>query len=538
MSLPSYDALVVGAGFGGIYQLYSLLKLGLTVKLVERAEGPGGTWYWNRYPGATSDTPSHLYRYSWDKEDLQSYSWSHNYLERKEVLAYLEHVVERHDLRRHMQFHTEVVSAIWNDDSCTWTVESSQGSFMSRYLITSLGIITEPNWPNIPGRDQFQGSLYHTARWPDQYDLKGKSVGLIGNGSSGVQVITAIAQDVESLVCFQRHPQYIVPAGKRAVSQEERNTINKAYDEIWQKVKQEIGGMGVEEAKTSAMSVVDEERERIYQAAWDDGGAFRFLLGTFNDLILNEASNRTACDFLKKKIDQIVQDPEKRRKLTPSELYARRPVCADGYYEQFNRENVDVVDIAESPMLEFTRDGIKLADGTVHKLDVVICATGFNAFDGAYRRIDVVGREGKTLNEYWKDGPTTNMAVATAGFPNLFMIFGPQTPLTNGPPAIEAHVEFITGAISRAEKHRKEQSTLPTPARIVIESTEEGEAAWGGLCNAISDAALFRTAASYFNGVNVDGKPRSVYLFLGGLNMFLQKLKECEESEYPSFHPF
>ncbi|EXJ75218.1 uncharacterized protein A1O5_01914 [Cladophialophora psammophila CBS 110553] len=547
---PFYDAVIIGAGFGGIYQLYSLLKLGLSVRVLEKAHGLGGTWHWNRYPGAMSDTPSYVYRYSWDKEDLQQYAWKDNYLDAKDILTYLEHIVERHRLREHMQFNTEVLSARWCEEDGIWLIETDNGgAFRARYLITAIGLLSAENWPSIPGRETYKGELYHTARWPESYDFSNQRVGVIGNGSTGVQVITDIAKRAGSLLCFQRHPQYTVPAGRRAVTKEERDAINSTYDEIWHNVRHSIGGMGFEEAKVAAMSVSEQERERVYQAAWDKGGGLNFLLGTFNDITFDETANRTACDFIKGKIAQIVHDPEKRRKLMPTELYARRPLCDTGYYEQFNRENVDIVDIRTNPIAEFTSGGIRLSDGTVYDLDVIICATGFNAFDGAYRRIRFEGRNGLTLDEYWKQqgGVVTNMGVAVAQFPNLFMILGPQSPLANVPPMLEAHVEFITNAIKRAEEHSKRQqqdaATGPSPhqkpqAGKVIETTQEGVDEWGKLCNFVSDKMLFKTSDSYFYGANVEGKTRSVLVFLGGLGMFIHRLNESKDGGFSGFHPF
>ncbi|KAL2793046.1 hypothetical protein BJX66DRAFT_233600 [Aspergillus keveii] len=529
MAAPFYDALVIGAGFGGIYQLYSLLKQGLSVKVVEQADGLGGTWQANQYPGAMSDTHSHLYRYSWDKEDLLSYPWSQNYLEAKEILAYLEHVVDRHDLRKYMQLNTRVHSAKWNEDDYTWTVETSQGTFVARYLITAVGLLVEPVWPNIPGREAFQGELYHTARWPDSCDLSGKKVGVIGNGATGVQLICKIASEVGSLLSFQRHPLYVVPAGRRAVTEEERADINERYYEIWQHARDSISGMGVEESTASAMSVSPEERERVFQAAWDEGGPFRFAQGTFGDMMTSRESNEAACDFIKAKIREIVRNPEKSRKLTPTELYARRPLCGIDYYEQFNFENVDIVDVAANPIVEFTSDGIKLADGTEHKLDVIICATGFDAMTGAYNKIDFVGRNGITLKEHWAKGHSTTLSIATASMPNLFMVGGPTTPLVNIPIALEVDVEFITKAISHVEELRKKQG------KAAIVSTQKGDDEWQGFCEAISDALLFKTSPSFYFGFNVDGKPRMTYMFFGGMGLFIQKLKECEESGYSSF---
>ncbi|KIY03900.1 uncharacterized protein Z520_00592 [Fonsecaea multimorphosa CBS 102226] len=523
-----YDAVVIGAGMGGIYQAYRLLKLGLTVRVFDRAGGPGGTWYWNRYPGAMSDTHSLLYRYSWDKEDLQSYPWAENYLDSGDILTYLNHVVDRHNLRQYMQFHTEVRSMRWNDEQRTWTIRTSGGDFIAQYVVTAVGLLSEPNWPSIAGLASFKGELYHTARWPDSYDFSGKKVGVIGNGSTGVQLITAIAPKVGSLLCFQRHPQYSVPAGRKPVSKEERDAINQKYDDIWARARQTFSGGGIDEAKIKTTEVSSEERERIYQELWDQGSGIRFLMGSFTDITIDEVANKTACDFIKAKIAQIVQDPEKRRKLTPKELYARRPICDTGYYEQFNRDNVDIVDIMEHPIAEVTSNGIKLVDGTFHELDVLICATGFNAFDGAYRRIRIEGRGGLTLNEHWKNGPTTNMGVAVAGFPNLFMILGPKSPLANVPPMLEAHVDFITSAIMRAQEQGKLSKTA-------IESTKQGEDEWGALCDTISDKMLFKKIDSYFYGANVQGKLRSTLIFFGGLAMFSQKLQDCIDHGYPSF---
>ena len=456
MASQHYDAIVVGAGMGGIYQAYRLSKLGLTFRVFDRAEDLGGTWIWNRYPGAMSDTNSPLYRYSWDKEDLQTYPWSETYLDAGDVLTYLNHVVDRHDLRKYMQFCTEVQSMRWNDDSSrTWTLQTDGGVLTARYVVTALGLLSEPNWPSIKGLKSFKGDLYHTARWPESYDLTGKKVGVIGNSSTGVQLITAIAPKVGSLLCFQRHPQYSVPSGRKAVSKQERDIINQRYDEIWAQARQSFGGGGFDEAKIKTTDVSREERDQIYQALWEKGGGVRFLLESFTDIPIDEAANQTVCDFIKAKIAEIVQDPEKRRKLTPRELYARRPICDDGYYGQFNRDNVDIVDIMDNPIAEMVSNGVKLKDGTLHKVDILICATGFNAFDGAYRKMHIQGRNGLTLNDHWKNGPTTNMGVAVAGFPNLFLILGPQSPLANVPPMIEAHVDFITSAIMRAEEQCK-----------------------------------------------------------------------------------
>lgn len=535
MSERLYDAIVIGAGFSGIYQLHTLLQQGLSVQLLEKGSGPGGTWYWNRYPGAMSDTQSHIYRYSWDKEDLLHYPWSETYLVSQEVRRYLEHVVDRWDLRKHMQFDTTLLSADWVESESMWKIKTSAGEWNVRYLITALGLFIEPNWPEIPKRNIFKGQLVHTSRWPEGLDLQGKSVGVIGNGSTGVQLITTIAKDVGSLVSFQRHPQYSVPAEKRPVSAKERNEINSNWEKLWDKVNSSFGGMDFKESKTPALSLSKEQREKVLQMAWDQGGGPRFLLQTFSDILTDEKANTIVCDFIKNKISTIVKDPVKRQKLTPTELYTRRPLCDTGYYDQFNRPNVDVVDISANGIAEFTSNGLKLQDGAVHELDILICATGYDAFDGAYNSIDIRGRHGVTLREKWKNGASTNMGVAVSGFPNLLMVLGPKSPLSNAPPMIEAHVEFITSAIVRAETLRKQNGRLVPP---VIESREEGDREWGELCNAVSDKLLFKKSDSYYFGANVPGKPREVLIFFGGLETFRQRLKQCEEDGYQSFYSF
>lgn len=536
---PYYDAVIVGAGFGGIYQLYSLLKLGLSVRVLEKGDNLGGTWFWNRYPGAMSDTQSFLYRYSWDKEDLSTYPWAENYLDAQDILSYLHHVVNKNHLREHMQFGVEVLSAKWQEADGMWLVGTPTGAYRARYLVTSIGLLSEVNWPAIPGRGSFRGEMYHTARFPEHYDFTGKKVGVIGNGSTGVQVITRLGKEerVKSLTCFQRHAQYSIPAGRRAVAKEERDLINSTYDDIWEEARSSFAASGVKESKTSAMSVTPEERERVYQAAWDEGGGIRFFLGTFGDITVNEEANQTACDFIKRKIAQIVKDPVKRQKLMPTELYIRRPLCDTGYYEQFNRDNVDVVDVNTNPIVEFVSNGILLKDGTIHELDVIVCATGFNAFDGAYRRLHIEGRDGLLLNDHWAKGATSNMGVSVPNFPNMMMILGPQSPLGNVPPMLEAHVDFITAAVSRAEEHRRQKADPSSPP-ITIEATREAEESWGGLCTELSDKTLFKRSASYFYGGNVEGKVRSVLLFLGGVGVFSQKLSESREGGFTGFHAF
>jgi cyclohexanone monooxygenase len=479
-----------------------------------------------------SSTESYLYRYSWDLEDLRTYPWSSHYLEGPDILAYLEHVVERYHLRKHMEFNTELVSAEWNKTVNRWIVKTSTNeTFTPRYLVTALGLLSRQNYPNISGIDTFEGEKYHTARWPKSAITKGKRVGIIGNGSTGVQVITAIAKEVKSLVCFQRNPQYSVPSGNGPVSPEYRQKINDDYPEIWKKAKDEsLFSFGFTETDRPTFSVDKDERERIFESAWQRGGGFRFMFETFGDITTNEAANKEASDFIKRKIMKMVKDPEKARKLLPTQLYARRPLCDGGYYEQFNREHVEVVNLHETPIERITPKGILTSDGQEHALDVIIFATGFDAVDGNYTRLAIRGREGKSLKDHWESqGSTSYLGMCVPNFPNFFMILGPNGPFSNIPPAIETQVEFISRIVQAAETSEN--------LRPLIEATKEAEDEWIQLCDEKSAGSLFRQTDSWIFGSNVDGKKPSVLFFFAGMAPYRKILRELEVDGYRGFNP-
>ncbi|KPI38591.1 Baeyer-Villiger monooxygenase [Cyphellophora attinorum] len=510
------DALVVGAGFGGLYQLYRLREAGLNVIVIDAAGDVGGT--------------------CWDKEDLLQYHWKDHYVKQPEVLAYLNHVADRYDMRKHIKFRTELVDAKWDDSIHRWRIQTSGGKeIQSRYMVTALGLLSKQNYPAYPGIDLFKGELYHTGNWPQQHDFKNKRVGVIGNGSTGVQVITAIAKEVKSLLCFQRTPQYSVPSGDGPVSKEYREKINQNYDAIWHQVKNSAVAFGFEESTVPASSVTEEEREAKFEEAWQKGNGFRFMFWTFNDLTTNEESNEAACEFIRKKIRQTVKDPKKAEKLCPTDFYARRPLCDAGYYEQFNRPNVDIVDLKQTKITEFTEKGIRTSDGTDHELDVIIFATGFDAVDGNYTRVAIKGRHGESLKEHWSEiGPTTYLGVSVPDFPNLFMITGPNGPFTNIPPTLETHVEWITELIKRAEAHRKDSSD---PESVVVEAKPEAEQRWTQLCKELSDNSLFKKTDSWIFGANVPGKKNAVMFYFGGLKGFRDELEKERQSAYAGYVP-
>jgi cyclohexanone monooxygenase len=533
----THDALVVGAGFGGLYQLFKLRQLGLSVKVIDTASDVGGTWYWNRYPGAMSDTESYLYRYSWDSDD--QLTSPNRYVSGPEVFTYLQSVADRHDLRKHIEFETSLVSAVYDEALHSWTVTTSRDQVITvRYLITALGLLSKINYPDIAGITDFQGEKYHTAAWPENLDLTDKRVGIIGNGSTGVQVITALAKEgkVQRLASFQRHPQYSVPAGNRPLTERERADYNARYKDIWPSVKDSATAFGIIESSTPMSSIAPEERKAVLQKAWDEGNAFRYMFSTFGDITYNENANEVAAEFIRCKIREIVKDPEKARKLCPTEPYARRPLCDSGYYEQFNKDFVDIVSLKENPIAKFTERGLMLQNGSEFELDVIIFATGFDAVDGSYKNVTIKGRSGNDLKDHWKEnGPASFMGIAVAQYPNLFMILGPNGPFANNPPAIETQVELITECIAHAEDFAESQDKHAALAPA-IEVAKEAEKAWTDLCDLASANSLFRKIdSSWIFGQNIKGKRFSTLFYFPGLGDYRRRIQEMKANGWAGF---
>jgi cyclohexanone monooxygenase len=524
---PDFDAIVIGAGFGGLYMLRKLRdELGLDVRVFDKAGGVGGTWYWNRYPGALSDTETYLYCYSFDQDLLQDWDWNTRYVTQPKILAYLEHVADRYDLRRSIQFNTGITAVHFDETRELWTVVTDQGrSYTARYLVTALGLLSATNVPDIQGRDTFQGEQYHTGAWPRHVEFHGKRVGVIGTGSTGLQVITAIAPQVKHLSVFQRSPQYSVPVGNGLVAPAEVEATKRDYDRIWQRVRNSMVAFGFEESTVPAMSVSVEQREAVFQKAWDTGGGFRFMFGTFSDIATDAQANEAAATFVRAKIAAIVKDPDTARKLTPRDLYAKRPLCDSGYYATFNRPNVSLVDVKANPIVEITPRGVLTADGVEHELDMLIFATGFDAVDGNYTKIDLRGRNGESIKDHWKSGPTSYLGMTVSGFPNLFMVLGPNGPFTNLPPSIETQVEWIADCIGAAE----------ASGSGVVEATAEAEQAWTATCQAIADGTLFAKGESWIFGANIPGKPNAVMFYMAGLGAYRKVLAEVVADDYRGF---
>jgi cation diffusion facilitator CzcD-associated flavoprotein CzcO len=523
-SVISLDAVVIGAGFGGLYALKKLRdQLGLNALAFDKAGGVGGTWFWNRYPGALSDSEAHLYRYSWDDEDVDVNSV---FIPQPVILKYLNDVTDRHKLRANIRLNTGVDKAAFDEATNRWIVNTDDGkTYSAKYLVTALGLLSATNVPDIKGREKFKGQFYHTSRWPENADIKGKKVGIIGTGSSGVQTIVAIAPEVGHLTVFQRSAQYTVPSGDRRLTAEESKDIRDNYKKIWDEAFDSPFAFGFPLSETPTMSVSDEERDRVFENAWNKGGGFRFMFETFSDIGVDLDANKAAQDFIRKKIGQIVKNPETARKLMPTELHAKRPLCDAGYFETFNRENVSLVDLKANPIVEMTEKGVKTSDGVEHELDVLIFATGFDAVDGNFKRMDLRGRDGLRIQDHWADGPSAYMSIATSQFPNMFMVLGPNGPFCNLPPAIETQVDWIGQIVQHMESN----------GIATIEPDQKAETEWGDACLEIAKQTLFFQTASWIFGQNVPGKKQAVNFFLGGLNGFRTKVKEVTDAGFEGF---
>ena len=525
-----FDAVVIGAGFSGLYMLHRLRdELGMSTQVYEAGDGVGGTWYWNRYPGARVDSESYVYCYSFDEDLLQEWNWSGKFPVQPEVLAYLNHVADRHDLRSNIQFSTRVTAAHFNEADGHWEVETDQGDRVTaRYLITAIGCISTSQIPNIAGLETFAGEWYHTGGWPhDGVDFGGKRVGVIGTGSSGVQAIPVIATEAGHLTVFQRTPQFMVPARHHTVDQEFLAQVKADYAEIWKTCKTNRTGHPYGDAERSALEASEEERRARYESAWAKG-AYSYLF-SFNDLFRDVRANNTAAEFIRSKIRAIVKDRETAEKLLPRDhpYGAKRALIDTDYYETYNRDNVDLVDIRHFPIEEITPTGIRTADGQEHALDVIVFATGYDAMTGSFFKMDIRGRGGLELKEKWSEGPKTYLGLATAGFPNLFMITGPGSPsvLTNMPVAIEQHVEWISDFV----EYQRDR------AIDVVDVDPESEAEWVAHVNEVAEQTLFVLADSWYLGANIPGKPRVFMPYIGGMIDYRDRCDAIAADGYPGF---
>jgi cyclohexanone monooxygenase len=521
------DSIVIGTGFGGIYMLHKLRnELGHNVLAFDRASGVGGTWYWNRYPGAAADVDSTHYRYSFDRELLREWNWKTRYAPQPEILAYLEHVVDRHHLRGNLRLNTGIVSLTFDEASNLWTARTEGGEeFTARYVASALGPLSAANLPEFEGRDSFAGPLVHTGSWPEGLDIAGKRVGVIGTGSTGTQFICAAAKTAAHLTVFQRSAQYVVPAGDGPLSEADLDHYRENVDQIWERAFSSRVACAFEEATTSAMEVSPEERERVFQECWDSGNGFRFMFGTFADIAFNPSANEAATSFIKAKIKEIVRDPEIARKLTPTDYYAKRPICNTGYYETYNRDNVTLVSTRETPIDRITPTGVITADGTEHEFDVLVFATGYEAMEGGYNRIDVRGRGGVTLKQHWGDTPSSYLGIAMHQFPNMFMVFGPNSVFCNLPPGLQTQAEWIAELIRAADERGAAR----------VEATAAAEEEWTTMCREMAEHSLFAQTDSWIFGSNIAGKKRRTLFYFGGISAYRERLREIVDADYDGF---
>ena len=529
------DVVIVGAGFGGIYLLHRLRALGMTARVFEAATGVGGTWYWNRYPGARCDVESMQYSFSFSKELQQEWSWSERFAAQPEILAYANHVADRFDLRRDIQLETRVTAATFDEGTQRWHVTTDRGDSVSaQYCVMATGCLSTARLPDIKGRESFEGATYHTGYWPhDGVDLSGLRVAVIGTGSSAIQAIPVIAAQAGTLTVFQRTPNYSIPSRNCAMTPDYEGPWKAAYDARRAKARTMRTGIiydatdsnyGVNDV--SAMDVSPQERERVYEQRWATGGTS--FMAAFNDLITNQASNDTASDFVRSKIRAIVKDPATAEILCPKDYpIGTKRICVDtNYFEAYNRPNVKLIDLKATPITEITPKGVRTTAGEF-EFDAIVYATGFDAMTGALTNVDIRGRDGIQLREKWHGGPQTYLGLMTAGLPNLFMITGPGSPsvLSNMIVSIEQHVDWTVDAIAYMRAN----------GLATIEPTADAEIRWGQHVNEAGERTLYTKAASWYMGANIPGKPRVFMPYIGGVGVYRQECDAVAANGYEGF---
>jgi len=528
-STEQYDVIVIGAGVSGMYALHHFRDdLGLSVRVYDGASDIGGTWWYNRYPGARVDGPgSPYYCYTFSDEFMKEWDWEETQSEQSAVLAYLEFVADKLDLRRDIQFETWVTDARWDEATQRWTIETRTGDRASaRFLICAVGALSAANRPNIPGIQDFAGECYHTGQWPHEpVSFEGKRVAVIGTGSSGIQAIPEIAKEAAHVTVLQRTPQYAFPAGNRPITPEEMAEARASWDAIRAKMLAHPGGFPVDTHSRSALADTPEQREALYEKLWQRG-SFHFFLDSYNDIAVSEEANKTMADFVRGKIREAVHDPETARKLMPDHfVMTKRPILENGYFETYNRDNVTLIDLREDPIERFTEHAVVTRSGD-HPIDMLVLATGFDAISGSMLRLDPKGRGGLPLKERWQDRFHNHLGLTIHGFPNLFMIHGPGSPgvFYNMPLGAERQLQWI----GRCMRHLSEQGLG------AVEPTIESEEAWGNEVSGIANATLFPRTDSWWTGANVEGKPRYFSAYLGG-SIYYQRLADAESQGYPGF---
>jgi cyclohexanone monooxygenase len=521
-----YDTVVIGAGFGGLRMLHELRQLGLSVKVLEAGSDVGGTWYWNRYPGARTDTESWAYIMNFSEELKADWVWSERYPGQAEVERYLQHVADRFDMRRDIQFNSRGTAAVYDDATNRWTITTEAGqSFTSTYLVSASGVLSVGIDPPFPGLGSFTGQWFQTSSWPKEpVDFTGKRVAVVGTGATGVQVIPEVAHTAAQVTVFQRTPNYVIPARNHALTDAQRAEVQRDYDEIWEKARAQVFAFPMNPAEHAMTDLHPDRQQRVLEAGWETGG-FRFVFETFNDLLVNEESNQIAAEFIRNKIRSIVRDPKTAELLCPNyPLFAKRPPLGHFYYETLNRDNVTLVDVKNNPIEEVAPSGLRTGTDE-YEFDIIIFAVGFDVGTGALSHIDLRGAGGQTIREKWAAGPRTHLGITVDGFPNMFMISGPQSAIANIPVIIDNTVDWIGKTITFMRQAGYDR----------MEPTAEACAQWQEQCNNDLDATILASGeevGSYFFGANIPGKPRAAVFYFGGAARYMQFCTDVVDSGF------
>ncbi|KAM0334380.1 hypothetical protein ACHAQA_001406 [Verticillium albo-atrum] len=517
---PDYDAIVVGAGFAGCYALDQLRKAGFKTLVLDDAADLGGVWYWNCYAGARVDTPVPLYEFS-DEDLWRPWTWSEKYPGRDEIRNYFNHVESKLHLKKDIKFNTRVVSAAFDKTGSHWNiVTKDQSVFTARFFILCTGFAAKPNIPNFKGLDSFAGISCHTSKWPQEnINFKGKRVGIVGNGSSGLQVIQEIASDVEHLTVFQRSPTYALPMRQTPLSDKDQK--KDTYQALYDLRKNTFAGLDFEFNPKASADSTTEERQAFFEKIWAKGG-LSFWLGTYQDVIKDQEANQHAYEFWRSKVLERIHKPEMQELLAPEKppyyFGTKRATLEQRYYEVYNRDNVNLIDTKANPITEVVPDGVFTADGQLHEFDILILATGFDSVTGGILAIDIKGENGQSLKDKWAKGTTTHLGMMTSGFPNVLFVYGPQGPTSfcNGPTCAELQGDWIRDTLVYLRKHGKRY----------IDPRPEAEQAWRVLVNSIGDATLLPRTESEYMGTNIPGKPKEMLNFLGGVVEYTRRTKE------------
>lgn len=527
---PDYDVIAIGAGFAGLCAIHYLREAGLSVRVFDKASDIGGTWTWNRYPGAMTDSESYYYCLTFSKELLQEYSWSQRYPGWEEVLNYMHFVADRCDMWPNIQLNTEVVSAEYQEDSGHWLVKTADGNEHScKYFLSTMGMISEPVIPPVKGMDTFKGPIFHSARWPEGLDYAGKRVGIIGAGATTVQMVPAMAEDVGSVTVFHRTPNFILPAMQKKMTPEWEKEIKDNYDAIVAKCRNHVFGMAFDSpVGRNAVDTDPEERQKIFEENWT--GSFRWVFETFDDLLASPEANLMASEFIIDKMKERIDDPEVADILVPKPgeypLFAKRPPLDHGYLEAFSRDNVHLVDIRDrEPLVEITETGIR-TESSEYEFDIIVLATGFRAYTGALEAFPIRGKSGQTLSEKWDKTSNSIMGVCVSDFPNLFMITGPQAPFANLPTSIEQNVMFVTDCIRKMESEGYD----------VFEPKVDAEEEWSAHVSEVHVQTLMNvgdSVHSWMMGANIENHDPRVLIYFGGANVYYDRLRESVESGFP-----